>query len=418
MSARHGRAWLTVASAWLAGCAATPYDPSLVAHPDRPVSATIAEPRAAPVVAIPEPIAGTPPQPAPAGRTPPAALEPVAVPSVPAEPTPLAPAPTLPTDIRPPSAPAPPMQVSALVAQLLAHAAADWGVTSVGCAASEGAVLPGGAPVDLAWRGADDAEVEVVLARADGGSWTELDFEPGPGGVAAMLPESTIDVLELAVVLVRGGMRRLIAIPGVYSTDFDPPTTPPTEPRFAASTEVELEVRPVDRGRAGVARLRLWFQAKPHDPWRAIREDEVGPDFRAAFSYRLALERDGAYGFRVTAVDRAGNAEPDPLPGDPPAHTIELDRAAPVVRLDSTRSAADPASVVLTWRAEDPWLEPAGASLFRSVDGDRWTLVAGGLAPTGTWTEPAVAASSPAARYRVVVADRAGNLGAAEMPRR
>ena len=102
-----------------------------------------------------------------------------------------------------------------------------------------------------------------------------------------------------------------------------------TGPVYYFSTRtVEVDLKPVVAGAAPVERVQLWITVDGGTTW------EVATDPQAANKPLLyTAPKDGRYGFRAVAIDRAGREQNPPQPGDAPELSCEIDTRAPRIEV-------------------------------------------------------------------------------------
>jgi len=179
------------------------------------------------------------------------------------------------------------------------------------------------------------------------------------------------------------------------------------------SIELDFEVTKV--GRSNIRSTELWATRDGGVTWRKV-DQKFGCE--SPFCTRLASE--GTYGFKLVFESESGKRTREPLSGQPPDSSLELDTSPPVITLFLPEELPDPAGRVrLNWSMTDPHLDPARVRLDYSSDGKVWNSIEKVDAcknQNGSyshfWTMPREV--PPRVLLRVTVRDKAGNVGSAQ----
>jgi beta-lactamase regulating signal transducer with metallopeptidase domain len=191
---------------------------------------------------------------------------------------------------------------------------------------------------------------------------------------------------------------------------------PGDEVLYINQRNFKVPIRIVKERRATVRELVLYVSRDQGRTWEV--HARATPD-REAFNF--ASDRDGPVWFKVAVIDRQGKQEPADLALAPVSQKIHVDTTLPVVKLQ--RGTGTENRVRLEWHVSDDHLDLSTLRLeVRYGDKGTWQP----LAPrqpfaAGSGACDGAIAFSPSSRpwtVRVSVADRAGNVGTAQLGQR
>ncbi len=194
---------------------------------------------------------------------------------------------------------------------------------------------------------------------------------------------------------------------GRFSDGSPPQTLLVGSPRFALKYDIE------DAGPNGPALVELWVTRDGGRTWARQPEDadRVTP-------YPVDLGGDGTYGLWLVVQSAAHLGDLPPQPGDRPRIWVEVDSAAPVVRLEPPRVGIGRSvgKVLITWHATDAHLGDRPVTLsYRADHSDApWQPIAEPQPNTGRFIWNVPANVPPRFHLRIEVVDAMGNRGWAE----
>ncbi len=123
-------------------------------------------------------------------------------------------------------------------------------------------------------------------------------------------------------------------------------------------------------GAAAVVGLRLFWTKDDGNKWHVFpKEGLLEPEKTLVFE----APEDGAYGFRVQAVDAAGHFSPAPGPGDEPTLRVVVDTTKPEIEIRAPVGSLSFYSgqvVTLRWVVRDSNLPPDPVNIFYVRDGE------------------------------------------------
>lgn len=193
-----------------------------------------------------------------------------------------------------------------------------------------------------------------VYYRRNGGSWTS--------GAVKLYNAYAQTVNDVAGVLVPGDGRyewRAVAVDNLGNTPGEPvgdgdrvtfydataPTTTVTAPLITGDSPINVNWTAGD-ATAGVSAVALWIRP-PGGVWgRTLYSDTTGA-VSGTFAY-VPTAGDGEYSFYVQAIDRAGNAMPEPTVAQA---STTFGAAAPTTDADVPGPYANYTPITVTWRA-------------------------------------------------------------------
>lgn len=184
----------------------------------------------------------------------------------------------------------------------------------------------------------------------------------------------------------------------------------PEPARIVRSKAINLDYAVKD---LGAAEVEVWHTRDGKD-WKKLAATAPSPSRRVA-----RVEEEGRHGFTLVARNGAGLATEPPKSGDEPQVWVEVDETKPevqLVKLVPVAGAATP-TIAVHWTATDKNFgpRPIRLSYAEQVQGP-WKPIADAVDNSGRY-EWKVPAPAPArVMVRVEATDRAGNVGADQMP--
>ena len=183
--------------------------------------------------------------------------------------------------------------------------------------------------------------------------------------------------------------------------------------RYVSSRRFQLGYKLEDIGPTGIGAVELFITEDDGRTWWKYGDD---PDQKSPFD--VEVPEDKEYGFAIRVRSGAGLSMDPPVPGEPPAIIVDIDRTAPRIELLPTRQgqAGLANQLLLRWRiTEEHPAEKPISIYYASKRNGPWEQITG-------WNEDAngefawtVGNGVPAQFYlRVVARDAAGNVAKAE----
>jgi hypothetical protein len=187
------------------------------------------------------------------------------------------------------------------------------------------------------------------------------------------------------------------------------PNPPSSQPAYSNSRTLSLAYEVGNVGPSKLAGIDVYYT---HDggPWQRYPES-----VRPTGSVPVTVAKDGRYGFTLIARSHAGLARPAPKAGDEPQLWVEVDTTAPEVHLAAPEVSDRHAGVIhLRWKATDRNLgeNPVELGWSESPSGP-WNRIAASQRAEGVWAWSPPEGAPAQVYFRVLAADRAGNVGAA-----
>ena len=181
-----------------------------------------------------------------------------------------------------------------------------------------------------------------------------------------------------------------------------------TGPGLSGSEEVPLDLEATDGDGSGIAEVRLFVSPNNGVSWAPSGKFAAGQPivFRSAT---------GSYGLFASAVDNAGNAAPEPQPGQAPQVVLQIDTKTPIVRLKTLLGGgfvSGGSQTPIEWEAVTPHPAERCVSIFLSPDGgNTWANVAVDIANSGlfAWDVPSINSSN--CFLKITVKDAEGAIG-------
>ena len=176
----------------------------------------------------------------------------------------------------------------------------------------------------------------------------------------------------------------------------------------------QLEYAVAAVGPSGIRKVELWATrdgGKQWSPWM------MDPDNKSPL--KVAVEKDGVYGFRVIVENGLGMAPPTPQPGDMAEFWIGVDTTQPQVQITSAQygTGEDTGRLVITWDTSDPHLVARPITLLAS-DRPRtgFVEIARELENTGRYVWQVDPQVPRKVFLRLEARDQAGNIGVHDVP--
>lgn len=171
------------------------------------------------------------------------------------------------------------------------------------------------------------------------------------------------------------------------------------------SMEYRLMNAPAD------SKLVVWLTADDGKSWQLGGETNDSTNFA-----RVHFPGDGLYGYRLI-VQLPGEVAASPVSGEAPEGSVEVDTAAPEVKLLAVVHAVTETGgfIHVRWQAKDRNLSDQPVSLYYSLIGNGdWAPIAEQIENTGAYSWKLPNRCGPQVYLRIVVRDRAGNVTQSE----
>jgi hypothetical protein len=193
---------------------------------------------------------------------------------------------------------------------------------------------------------------------------------------------------------------------------------PPGErPRFFATHAFQLAYDVEGDVTSNLDRLELWQTADAGATWGRAAVSQSA-DLELSRPFRVAVNQDGLYGYRLVAITRRGGSERSPQSGDSPQMWALVDTAPPDVQITmaTIRKPQDPDArqpqLAIQWKITDAALAHRPITLsYSGVPGGPWTTFASGLENNGFYDWPLVGRLPRRLYLRIEARDAAGNVG-------
>jgi hypothetical protein len=180
---------------------------------------------------------------------------------------------------------------------------------------------------------------------------------------------------------------------------------PGIRPRMVNVRRFDLEYDVEAVGPDGVGKVELWGTRDGGKTWTSFGTDE---DSRSPF--RVSVEGQGLYGFRMIIESSTGLRGSAPKSGDLPDVWVGVDTSKPVAKLTIPEQNR-PGELRLEWEATDQLLaaRPIALSFAESANGP-WSTIASGLENTGRYDWRLDNRVPDRIFLRLEVRDEAGNI--------
>jgi hypothetical protein len=154
-------------------------------------------------------------------------------------------------------------------------------------------------------------------------------------------------------------------------------------------------------------RVDFWASSNGGKTWIKLQDASGGVS-----PAKLTLPEDGVYGIRI----RPGGGTKPPEPGEEPDCVVEVDTTKPVVNLLPPNIGTEDGTMILNWTAADTNLLSNAISIFyASQPTGPWKEIVTGYKNEGVYRWALPTGLSGAVYLKVEAADRAGNIGKAEL---
>jgi hypothetical protein len=294
----------------------------------------------------------------------------------------------------------------------------------------EGAKLRAGSPVTIAWK-ASDLHLHSVPITI---SW-QRDTKSEPTVLAANIKNSGTlewltprDMTNTGTITVTAADKALntgSAQVKNLTIDAIAPSGRIVGPEISDTLDIDIELTVLDAGPAGIQQIKLWYSQDNGQTWAEGPKADQPPFTSLAWK----APGNGTFLLNLWAEDQAGNATAVPKQADDAGATIIVDTEAPKVVLANqiglrevdaqggavVRSVFKPGDkVIVPVRITDANLTAAAASYFLQVQTDApWQSLGKDQDPEVPFTFELPNLGSDACRVKVVVVDKAGNIGEA-----
>ncbi len=293
----------------------------------------------------------------------------------------------------------------------------DWTAPELSILSPTGGEIIGASGVlEVKWQAKDlfftETPVQIEYSLDGGKGWQPLAEPMANFGSYSWSPPAAFEGRMLVRVTARDevGHSSTATAAAPVLVDTTPPESSLVGPGLSASESVTLEFTASDGEGAGVTEVGLFVSHDNGISW--------APAGKAPAGEPLVFEAtDGKYALAASAVDRAGNTEPPPSPGEPGELSLQIDTKKPLVRLrtlDLGGSIRGAARLPIQWEAVAPKPAPSPVSIYLSPDdGNTWSVVASDVANAGTffWEVPPI--NSARCRLKITIRDSSGAIGEA-----
>jgi tetratricopeptide (TPR) repeat protein len=183
-------------------------------------------------------------------------------------------------------------------------------------------------------------------------------------------------------------------------------------PQYVASRRITLEFRL--SARVAVDEILVWVSTDTGRSWQAAEVTREGREH-----VRYLAPADGRYDFYLVLRNAAGSSAAPPEPGSSPTATVVVDTLAPLIQAhDAEIERADDAlRVSLRATLIEENLSETGVHLFYRDGSEHWVDSGAATVLDGRIVGSLPTCDAQAVDLRVVVADLAGNVAAADVLR-
>jgi len=199
--------------------------------------------------------------------------------------------------------------------------------------------------------------------------------------------------------------------PEIETASFARPPAP-ANIQVVGSPQVYLNYVVDQVGASGVGKMEIYASRDRGQSWQKVAEER-----QLKNPAEVVLPGEGVFGLKLVASNGRGFGAQSPRPGESSDWWVEVDTTEPKVEITGLSAGAGPesGSLYIYWKAEDKNLAPDTAELFFAANREGpWSPIAKNLKTSGQhrWTPPQE--SGAHAYIRVLVRDKAGNIGLAE----
>lgn len=245
----------------------------------------------------------------------------------------------------------------------------------------------GGNKEEIAWNAVDPHLFEncFIEYSEDSGMHWKLVADKVPsvlGKYAWQIPIETGSTYRVRAVFSDTYDNAATAMSAVdFAIDSAPPVCQAIAPEAATAKGFQVIYKAQDSGAAGLNEVKL-FIAKLIDgrvsEWKEYANTREHP-----FTFKVGVDSDGAYGFRVVATDKVGNASAYPSVNTPPDSVTFVDSTPPSVQLITMRGVdifKGGSVQQIKFRASDNYSKDLNFTIYYSNnEGHVWTKVADNL---------------------------------------
>lgn len=197
-----------------------------------------------------------------------------------------------------------------------------------------------------------------------------------------------------------------------FSRQPAPAQPAPANIQIVGSPQVYLNYVVDQVGASGVGKMEIYASRDRGQSWQKVAEEKQLKNPAEA-----VLPGEGVFGLKLVASNGRGFGAQSPRPGEASDWWVEVDTTEPRVEITGLSPGTGPesGSLHIYWKAEDKNLAPDTAELFYAASREGpWAPIAKNLKTSGQhrWMPPQE--FGPHAYIRVLVRDKAGNIGLAE----
>lgn len=227
---------------------------------------------------------------------------------------------------------------------------------------------------------------------------------PGSGPTIDVLPEVRPGTVELPPV---PQAPEIETVSGTMSKQAPMPAA-----QLVGSHQVFLNYAVENVGGSGVGKLEIYATRDRGQTWHKIGEDSTRKN-----PVEVNLPGEGLFGLKAVVSNGRGFGAGLPQAGDPADWWIEVDTTRPKAAITGIRAgvAQEAGAIYIYWQTEDKNIIADSAELFYAPSREGpWTSMARNLKNSGEhrWQPPAEAGAH--AFIRLIVRDKAGNIGLSE----
>jgi hypothetical protein len=186
----------------------------------------------------------------------------------------------------------------------------------------------------------------------------------------------------------------------------------PANLQVVGSPQIFLNYALENTGPSGVGKVEIYATRDRGQSWHKIAEDTQRKN-----PAEVVLPGEGVFGLKLVAANGRGFGAQPPQAGDASDWWVEVDTTKPQVKITGIRpgTGQESGSLHLFWQSEDRNLAIDGVELYYAASREGpWTPIAKNLKSSGQHRWSPANDAGAHAFLRVVVRDRAGNVGLSE----
>lgn len=163
-----------------------------------------------------------------------------------------------------------------------------------------------------------------------------------------------------------------IMTPGL-SEEFNETENPGELQTLLSTRDIQLHFKTIEEGAAKVTSYKLYYTNDGGQNWRLF--DNI---HRGESPFPFTANKDGKFGFYITARDAAGQEEPGPKPGTSPQQEAIIDTRPPTIRLlrpHPDQRIPITTSLEIQWEVLDDHLGHLPVEISYSLDKGPWMAI-------------------------------------------